>query len=141
MFLYGLAQFFGVGSLTSSGLLHAKGAVNEMSVLSVGIKILWGLSILAVLWLGLDLWAFGVAFVLSESLRSLVLFRLAKKHLNLKARVDIGAAWRVVVASAPFYLASVATTIYGKLDISILTYLESESVRSAGTARLPASPV
>jgi O-antigen/teichoic acid export membrane protein len=119
--IYGLAQLFVIGSTTSAGLLHAKGNVNEMSVLTIVTKIVWGIGIGLALLLDLGLWAYGLALAVSEGLKSSLLFAFARKHLDLQLRLDLRATWRVLVASAPFYIAGISTTIYNKIDVSILS--------------------
>jgi O-antigen/teichoic acid export membrane protein len=124
--IMGIAQFFMVGSLTSSGLLQAAGQVNEMSVLSVVTKIIWVIGIALAIWLRLGLWAFAAAVTLSEGLKSLVLFALAKKHLGFVFRVDARATWAVIVASLPFFVSGLATTFYDKIGATLLAFLGSD---------------
>lgn len=118
--IYGIAQLFVIGSTTSAGLLHAKGNVNEMSVLTIVTKVIWGAGVALAVVLELGLWAYGAALAVSEGVKSTLLFGFARKHLDLKFRIDARALGRVIVASAPFYISGISTTIYNKIDVSIL---------------------
>jgi len=118
--IYGLAQLFVIGSTTSAGLLHAKGNVNEMSLLTIGTKLVWGFGVAIAMIMGLGLWAYGAALALSEGLKSTLLFGYARRHLGLRMRLDGKALLSVLGASAPFYISGLSTTIYNKIDVSIL---------------------
>ncbi len=118
--IYGIAQLFVIGSTTSAGLLHAKGSVNEMSVLTIVTKLVWGAGVALAMFLGLGLWAYGLALAVSEGLKSTLLFGFARRHLRLRMRLDAKALWRVLVASAPFFISGLSTTFYNKIDVSIL---------------------
>lgn len=131
VYIYGIGQFFQNGNETSSGLLHAKGNVNELSVLSVVMKVLWGGAIIAAILFKLDLWAFAVAYMGSEAIKSTVLFALATRHLDMTFRVDLKAVRRVVLSALPFYLSTVSTMVYARFDMSALAVL-SNSNKEAG---------
>jgi O-antigen/teichoic acid export membrane protein len=126
VYIYGIAQFFVVGNATSAGLLQAAGTVNEMSFLNVAAKLLWAAGIVVALHFDLGLWACAVAFALPEGIKSLVLFRLAKKKLGIVARFDAAATWHVIVSSLPFYVSAVATTLFNRVDVSILAVMSSD---------------
>jgi O-antigen/teichoic acid export membrane protein len=120
-YIYGVGQFFVNGSATSSGLLHARGEVKGMSIVTVGTKLLWGAGVAAAIFLKLGLWAFALSYVVSEGVKSGLLFAFARKSLKLDMRVDTKATWAVIVASAPFLISTVATTVYNRLDVTILS--------------------
>ena len=123
--LYGVTQFFVTANATFSALLHAKGRVGAMSVLAVATKIVWAGGILAAMAWGAGLWAYAVSYLASESIETVVLYRLARKHLGLEFRIDPAATRRMLLASLPYYLNIFATTAYGKLDVSLLEFLGS----------------
>jgi O-antigen/teichoic acid export membrane protein len=126
VYIYGAAQFFMVGNTTTAGLLQATGKVNEMSMLSVAIKVLWGIGIGLAIFLRLPLWAFAATVAVSEGLKSLVLFALAKKHLGFHIRIYPAATYLVVVASLPFFISGLATAFYDKVGVSLLAYMSSD---------------
>jgi O-antigen/teichoic acid export membrane protein len=120
VYIFALVQFFVTVNATLSALLHAKGSVGGMSVLAVATKILWALGVLLSIAVGAGLSGFAVAYLISEAIESVVLFRLASRHLGLVFRVDVTATKAMVVLSLPYYLNTFATTAYGKLDVTLL---------------------
>lgn len=126
VYIYGASQFFIVGSTTSGGLLQATGKVSEMSVLSVVTKLLWVAGIATAIVLKLGLWAFATAVAVSEGVKSLVLFTLAKRHLRFTLDVKLRATGAVIVASLPFYVSGLATTVYEKIGVSLLSFMGTD---------------
>jgi O-antigen/teichoic acid export membrane protein len=123
--LYGVAQFFVNANATFSAMLHAKGRVGAMSVLAVATKIVWAVGILIAMVRGAGLWAYAASYLASESVETVVLWALARRHLGLKFRVEIAATRAMLLASLPYYLTLFATTAYGKLDVSLLEFMGS----------------
>lgn len=134
--LYGLTQFFVTSNASLSALLHAKGRVGAMSVLAVVTKIVWAAGVLIAMATGAGLWAYAVSYLASESIETVVLYRLAREHLGLRFRVAWTATKAMVLASLPYYLILFAQTAYGKLDISLLEFTAgSEEVGWYGAAQ------
>lgn len=127
VYIFGAGQFFMVGANTSAGLLHAVGKVNEMSVLSVLVKIGWGAFIFFAVILRLPMWFFALAFTLSEGTKALVLFALAKKHLGFKFHINVKATAAVLVAALPFFVSGLATTVYDKVGVNLLEFMANRS--------------
>ena len=123
VYIYGFAQFFTVGGLTSAGLLQATGKVNEMSVLSVVIKVVWAICIFVAIAFRLDLWAFALTVALTESAKSLILFGLARKHLRFTFRIQPRTTWLAIVAALPFFVSGLATTVYDKMGVNLLEFM------------------
>ena len=123
VFIFALAQFFVTMNATLSALLHAKGNVDGMSVLSVASKIAWGIGMLASMSLGIGLWAFAAVLLVTEAVESAFLLALAARHLGLILRFDLRATRSMIVASLPYYLTIFAATVYGKLDVTLLDLL------------------
>lgn len=135
VFLFGVTQFFVTANATLSALLHAKGRVGAMSVLAVVTKVIWALGVLAALVAHAGLWAYAASYLASESVETVVLYRLAQKHVGLVFRIDRAATRTMLLASLPYYLTVFATTAYGKLDISLLEFLgNSQEVGWYGAA-------
>ncbi len=130
--VHGLVLVFGAGQFllainTSLGsLLQASRAVGGLALVNVFAKVIWGAGVLLALFLGLGLAALAGAFVLGELLRLVVLLPLAKKHVGLKLRVDLGAVRRLVVASLPYYLTLIACTVYARVDVTMLSLLSTD---------------
>ena len=125
VYIMGIAQYFSVGSGTSAGLLQAAGHVNGISVLSVLIKFAWGGCILSAIYFRLELWAFATSLALTEGLRSIALFALARKHLQFQMKIDVRATLAVVAAAFPFCISGLASTVYDKIGTNVLGFTAS----------------
>lgn len=125
VYLFAIAQFFVTANATLSALLHAKGTVGGMSVLAVATKIVWAVFVLVFIVLRTGLWGFAVAYLISESIETVILYALARHHLGLVFRVDLSATKVMLIFSLPYYLNTFATTAYGKLDVTLLAFLGS----------------
>ena len=126
VYLFAVAQFLINANATLAAMLHARGRVGGMSVLSVVTKIAWGGGIVLALLLHAGLLGIALSYVVAESIKCVALFSLARRHLDLVFRVDVVATKAVIVSSLPFYLNDFATTGYGKLDVSLLAFLVSD---------------
>jgi O-antigen/teichoic acid export membrane protein len=126
VYWFGIAQFFFVFGNTSAALLHAKGEVNEMSVLSVLTKIVWAGGLLAAIVCKLELWAFAAAFALSEGLKAIGLFWLAKKNLGFSVAIRTRSTAAALLIALPFYVTELSTTIYNHIDKTILIALGTD---------------
>ena len=126
VYIYAIAQFFIVGGNTSAGLLQAVGKINGMTILSVAIKVVWAGCMFAAIFLRLELWAFALTVAASESLRALVLFWLARKELRFEMRVSIRPTAHVLIASLPFLVSGLASTIYDKIGTNLLGFMTSD---------------
>jgi O-antigen/teichoic acid export membrane protein len=123
VYLFGVAQFFVNANATLSALLHAKGKVDGMSALAVATKVVWAGGVLASIAWHTGLWGFAAAFLASESIETVVLFALARRHLNLAVRVDLVATRKMIYGSLPYFLNGCATGAYGKVDVTLLGIL------------------
>ncbi len=121
--LYGATQFFVTANATLSAMLHAKGRVGAMSVLAVATKVVWALGVLAGMATNAGLWAYAAAYLASESIETVVLYRLAQTHLGLRFRIDRPQTRAMLVACLPYYLNAFATGAYGRLDVSLLEFM------------------
>ncbi|HEY3816655.1 MAG TPA: oligosaccharide flippase family protein [Polyangiaceae bacterium] len=123
VFLFALTQFAVTANGTLGAMLHAKGRVRGMSTLSVITKVVWAGG---VLWaIAADtgrLWGFGASYLASEAIEVVALTWLARRHLGLAFRIDMRAARKMLLSSLPYYVAAIATTAYGKLDVTLLEF-------------------
>jgi O-antigen/teichoic acid export membrane protein len=124
--LLGAAQVLITLNGTYAALLHAAAVVGGLSVLNVVTKVAWGVGVLVVFFFRGGLEDVGIALLLSEALRTLGLARLARRQLGLRLSINIGATAGVLVAALPFFLAQVAQTAYGKIDITVLSFITSD---------------
>jgi len=125
--LFAAYQLFYVLNDTGAALLHAVGAVDGLAVLNVAAKLIWGAGILGALSIGAGVEGVAVALTASEAIKTGVLLLLARRHLDLKLAVDVGHTVAVVAASLPFYLNYLAHSIYGRLDVSLMSFLTSDA--------------
>jgi len=121
-----LSQLFVVANATYAALLHSVGAVNELSVLNVGSKLLWGGGILAAFALGKGVEQVAWALALTEGLKTAALAVLARRHLGVRITIDPRETGAVLAASLPFFLGEVARTAFAKVDVSVMSFLVSD---------------
>jgi O-antigen/teichoic acid export membrane protein len=123
VYLFAVAQFFVSLNGTLSALLHAKGRVGGMSALAVATKVVWAVGVVAAILTGTGLWGFAAAYLASESIETVVLFALARRHLGVVLRVDVAATKAMIMSSLPYFVTGCATGAYGKLDVTLLGLL------------------
>jgi O-antigen/teichoic acid export membrane protein len=121
VYVFSVARLFVTTNTTLSVCLQAKGNVGSMSVLAVATKIIWALGAVLAVVADVGLWGVALAFLVSEAVESVILFRLAGRHLGLVLRMDVAATREVVILSLPIYLNHLTMTAYGKLDVTLLT--------------------
>jgi O-antigen/teichoic acid export membrane protein len=135
VFLLGIAQVLVTLNLTYGALLHAVGRVGGLSILNVVTKLLWGGGILIAFTLGGGVISVAAAMLASEAVRTAGLAVLTRRHMGLQFRVNLVATRRVVTEALPYYLATLAMTIYSRIDVSIMAYqTTSEEVGWYGAA-------
>jgi O-antigen/teichoic acid export membrane protein len=122
VFLYALAQFAVNSNNTLGAMLHAKGRVQGMSALSVATKVVWAGGVLCAITAHTGLWAYAASYLASEAIEVVVLTWLARRHLGLAFRIDMAATAKMLASSLPYYLAAIAVTAYGKLDVTLLEF-------------------
>lgn len=120
-------QFFSGLNEAGAALLHAAGAVDGVALLNVGTKLVWGAGILGALAMGAGVEGVAVALAASEALKTGALLVLARRHLDLKLGIDLPRTLAVVSASLPFYLNYLAHTVYGRLDVSLMSFLTNHT--------------
>jgi O-antigen/teichoic acid export membrane protein len=135
VYIYAAAQFFVTANATLSAMLHSKGRVGGMSALAVATKVVWAVGLLCAMAVHAGLWAYAASYLASESIETVALFWLARRHLGLGFRVDFTETKAMLVTSLPFFLNGLATTAYGKLDVTVLDFYHgSEEVGLYGAA-------
>ncbi|HTP51008.1 MAG TPA: flippase [Anaeromyxobacteraceae bacterium] len=127
VYLFGVGQVFFTLNGTLSAYLHAHGTVDGLSVMNVVSKVLWGTGILAGIATHHAVVGVALAFILSEAVKSAVLWRLAARHLHLQLRFNWPATWVAVRAGLPFYLNAVAFVAYGRLDVTMLEFITNNA--------------
>jgi O-antigen/teichoic acid export membrane protein len=127
VFVFGAAQLLVSLNNTLAAMLHASRAVSGLAAVNVASKVLWGGGVAVAVLARLGLVGLAAAFFLAEALRAVVLAGLARRHLGLALRLDAAAVRAVILASLPFYVNQVANTIYGKVDVTLLSVLASDT--------------
>ncbi len=125
--IMGVAQILTNLNAIYAALLHAVGRVSGLTFLNVGSKVLWGVGIAATLSAGYGVRGVAYSMLAAEVVRTLVLAVLARRHVALRLRIDVGKSWMVLVASLPFFVGGVAQTIYARIDVSIMSFLATDT--------------
>ena len=127
VFILGIAQMLTNTNLLFAALLHSVGEVNELSFLNVVSKLMYGAGITIALASGYGVVGVAFAMLASETVRFFCLGLLARKHVRLRFRLDVVALKKVLVASFPFFLGVLAQTMYSRIDISIMSFLTTDT--------------
>ena len=125
--ILGIAQVLTNFNGIFAALLHGVGEVNELSFLNVASKMMFAAGIAFALLGGFGVVGAAYAMLASEATRFFFLGFLARKHVQLRMRVDTAALRKVLVASFPFFLAGVASTIYARIDVSIMAFVTTDT--------------
>ena len=122
----GLVQVLITINATSGAVLHATGRVGGLSVLNVASKVVWGGGIVGVIVLHGGVRSVALAMLVAEIFRTVGLVVLTRVHVGLRLTVNVGATALVLRASAPFYLSTLAQTVYSRLDVTVLSFMASD---------------
>lgn len=126
VYVFGAAQFFLTMNQTFAALLHAQGTVNELSILNIVAKLVWGGGVLLALLLGWPLVAIPGALLVAEVLKGAAGLALVRRHLALRWRFDWPAVRAAVVISLPVFVNTGSHVIYNKLDVSIVAEVAND---------------
>ena len=125
--LFGAGQVAMSVSGTLSAVLHARGRVSGLSITNGIAKLLWGAGILVGIFTGRVLFAVPLSLALAETAKCVVLYLLARRHAGLRLRLDLAATWAALAGSLPYYVNNVAVTAYGRIDVSVLSFVIRDS--------------
>jgi O-antigen/teichoic acid export membrane protein len=125
LFIFGVAQFVMGVNGTLAAMLQASTEVNELATSNVTSKLLWGGGVMALVYLRAPLIAIVVPSVVSSVVRTIVLWRAARRVLGLSFRIDVAATRKVVAASLPFFVHGISVVLMGRLDVTTLEFLTS----------------
>jgi len=121
--LFGAGQAAMSVSGTLAAVLHARGRVGGLSVTNGVAKLLWGAGILVGILTGHILVAVPLSLAVAESAKCAVLYLLAHRHAGLRLRFGVAATWAALANSLPYYVNHVAVTAYGRIDVSVLSFV------------------
>ena len=123
VFVAALTQYvISFGQVFSSSL-RASTSVNVLATVNVVSKLLWAVGIVVGIVLDVSLIVLMIPALVGEVLRSIVLWKAARRAINLKWRVNYIATKKVIVASLPYFGASILVNVINRLDVSLVEFL------------------
>lgn len=117
---YGVAQLFLSVNQTFTALLQSARTIDGLSVSNVVSKLLWAAGFVATMAFHWPLVGIPLSVATAEALKALVGWRLARKHLGLRLRVDWKQVRPVLRASFAFYVNAVALVVVNRFDVNVL---------------------
>lgn len=130
--LFSIAYLFTVYNQTFQQTLQAASQVGGLAVANVVSKFLWGGGIFFAVTLKAPFWVFPLPLVASEGIKAAFLYYAVRKAVDLRLRFDGKAIKSVLAASFPFYIANVAVTVGGAIDVLTLRELVPEGSKEVG---------
>jgi O-antigen/teichoic acid export membrane protein len=130
--LFGCAYVFTALNQTFQQTLQAASKVGRLAIANVVSKVLWGGGTIAAVLLGAPFWVLPLPLVLSEGLKSLVLFMAVKDAVDLELRLDVAATKKVLAISFPFFIANVAVALGSSIDVVVLGGIVSQTSEEVG---------
>lgn len=121
--LYQLAMSF---NATLATVLQATTKVGQLAVANVAAKIVWGAGLLLGLHYNVPLYILALPVLLSELLRSAMLFPAAGRAAQLRYRIQPVAVRAVIVTSIPFFVGAVAIGLGNNLAMSALEFMRRD---------------
>src|SRR5262249_36928787 len=104
-----------------AGLLTASREVAGLAKINVITKVAWGVAVVAFLLLGGGVMGAGLAFLLTQALKAVLLYFEVFRRIPLKLKVDWAGTRAALRNAFPFMLNSISL-IYGKLDLNMMTF-------------------
>jgi O-antigen/teichoic acid export membrane protein len=120
---------FGIGyfAFTMNGslavLLQANATVDRLAFTNVLSKVVWGLGMAAGIVLQAPLIGFAIVFTLTETLKLVLLQRVAREAVGLRLRVDPRATLTALGASLGFYALYLTQVLGWRLEVTLLGLL------------------
>lgn len=108
------------GSLAAT--MQAATKVGALASINVISKLLWGIGLAAAIWFDLPLLILAVPSLVSELLRTCVLWPVARKQAHVRMHLRLAETKVVVAASLPFFVNEAALGLCQKLDVSMLEF-------------------
>jgi O-antigen/teichoic acid export membrane protein len=125
--LFGVGQLFFVTNATLAALLHARATVDGLAWTNVFAKLGWAALTVLALSGGLGLPGAAAAFAVTEAARTVALWVQCRMHLRLRLRLSFGAVLEVLRRSLPFFLTTFASTLYSRIDLSLVAFLTGDA--------------
>jgi O-antigen/teichoic acid export membrane protein len=124
--VFGLTQLAMSVNTTIATVLQATSMVGRLAIANVLGKILWGAGLLLALHYNAPLYVLALSMLASETLRTTFLVPAAMRAAKLAYRIDVAAVRKVVVASFPYFVNTVALGMGTYLSMSELEFLRTD---------------
>ena len=121
--VFGLAQIFVLLNASLGALLQAATKVGKLAVVNVVTKVLWGGGLLLALHLHAPMWLVALPVLIAEATKTALLASTVHQVLALRLRVHVPALLAMLRASLPFFVNTIAFTVGGRLDVTMMEYL------------------
>ncbi|MFO0599051.1 MAG: flippase [Myxococcaceae bacterium] len=116
----GAAQCAITFNLTFVALLQSARTIDGLSTINVISKLLWAAGFVATIVFDLPIVGIPLSVFVAETLKLVVGYFLARKHLKLKLAIDWKQLKPVLRSSFPFYMNAVALVIVNRFDVNVL---------------------
>lgn len=126
VYVFAGAQLLINVNTTLAAFLQARGTVGGQSIVNVVAKLVWGGGLAATLLLRASLPWLGVPLLVSEALKAVGLFWMARQHLGLVFRVDVARTRQVLWDSRAYFITGAALAAHGRTDVMLLGLLGSK---------------
>ena len=121
--VFGLTQAVMGFNLSIAAMLQASTHVGPLAAMNVVSKLLWGFGVVIGIWLDAPLALLALPNLVGESLKAAVLYPAARAAVGLRLNFALDPVKKVLVASLPFYVNTIAITLGARLDVSMLEFL------------------
>jgi len=124
--IFGVSYFISCINGTFGALLQSSTRVGWLAIANVAAKVAWGAGLVLCIWTRQPMIAFAIPMVISEVIRTLLLFPSARRVVDLELRRDFAEVRRAVIAGLPYFVNGVVLTITSKINISVLEYIVTD---------------
>lgn len=125
--LYSAAQILVITNSNQASLIQASCKVSGLAILNVASKLIWGAAVAVILLGGRGILAITAVFFISEVLRGLALYFLARKHVGLTLTFQWKALPPVLLGGLPFGLANLGSSVYGSIGRLLLARIVDDT--------------
>ena len=123
--VFGLNHFVYALNNSFSTMLQSSTKVGALAIVNVASKVMWGVGLVAAIWMDAKLVVLAATFLISELVRTALLLPALRSTIGLKLELHFDTAKRALIASLPFYGTMVAINLGHRLDVSMLEFMAS----------------
>ncbi|MET0592024.1 MAG: oligosaccharide flippase family protein, partial [Polyangiaceae bacterium] len=121
--IFGLTQAVMGFNLSIAAMLQASTHVGPLAAMNVISKLVWGGGVALGIWLGAPLALLALPNLVGESIKAAVLYPSARAAVGLRLQFAFDPVKKVLLASLPFYVNTIAINLGARLDVSMLEFL------------------